>query len=56
MGGLRLGVDVGYGHTKALSSTGVSVLFPSAVGGSMPIHSCNCTRLDQMARSFSSTT
>ena len=32
MGGLRLGVDVGYGHTKALSSTGVSVLFPSAVG------------------------
>lgn len=29
---LGLGIDVGYGHTKALSSTGASVVFPSAVG------------------------
>lgn len=29
---LGVGIDVGYGHTKALSSTGASVVFPSAVG------------------------
>jgi plasmid segregation protein ParM len=29
---VAVGIDVGYGHTKALSSTGASVLFPSAVG------------------------
>lgn len=29
---LGVGIDVGYGQTKALSSTGASVVFPSAVG------------------------
>jgi plasmid segregation protein ParM len=29
---LGIGIDVGYGHTKALSSAGASVVFPSAVG------------------------
>lgn len=29
---LGIGIDVGYGHTKALSSAGASAVFPSAVG------------------------
>ena len=29
---IALGIDVGYGHTKALSSIGGSVTFPSVVG------------------------
>ena len=29
---LGMGIDIGYGQTKALSSTGASAIFPSAVG------------------------
>jgi plasmid segregation protein ParM len=33
---LGIGIDIGYGHTKALSSTGASAVFPSAVGRADP--------------------
>ena len=33
---LGIGIDVGYGHTKALSSAGASAVFPSAVGVADP--------------------
>jgi len=29
---LGIGIDIGYGQTKALASTGASAVFPSAVG------------------------
>lgn len=33
---LGIGIDIGYGHTKALSSTGASAVFPSVVGRADP--------------------